>query len=115
MLDDMSGVQNPRRREKAHEDLEHGRATFVWALLAEKLDAAPYDQLRRELAALQTDGTSEALVERLRFRLGALGTRRVRAHFARALDDVRAVVGDSPIFSEVTEELVRLERSYVEA
>jgi geranylgeranyl pyrophosphate synthase len=115
MLDDLSGIQNSRRREKAHEDLVLGRATFVWALLAEKLDAAPYDQLRRELVALQADGSSEALVERLRFRLGASGMRRVRAHFAHALEEVRAVVGDNPIFSEVSEELVRLERSYVEA
>lgn len=115
MLDDMSGIQNPRRREKAHEDLEHGRATFVWALLAEELDAARYDQLRRELAALREDEKPEALVERLRFRLGASGTRRVRAHFAEAVDDVRAAIGDSPVFAEFAEELVRLERSYVEA
>ncbi len=115
MLDDMSGIQNPRRREKAHEDLAHGRATFVWALLSEELDAAPYDQLRRELAGVRAEEKPEALIERLRFRLGASGMRRVRAHFAGALDEVRAVIGESPVFAEVSEELVRLERSYVEA
>lgn len=115
MLDDMSGVQNPRRREKAHEDLVHGRATFVWALLAEELDAAPYDQFRNELAGLSDDETPEALIERLRFRLGGSGIRRVRAHFAGALDEVRDAIGDSPVLAEVSEELVRLERSYVEA
>jgi geranylgeranyl pyrophosphate synthase len=115
MLDDMSGIQNPRRREKAHEDLEHGRATFVWALLAEELDPAPYEQLRRELAALRDDVKPEALIERLRFRLGTGGAKRVRAHFARALAGVRAAIGDSPAFDEFAEELVRLERSYVEA
>jgi geranylgeranyl pyrophosphate synthase len=115
MLDDLSGIQNPRRREKAHEDLEHARATFVWALLAEELDAAPYDQLRRELAGLREGAPAEALIERLRFRLGASGAKRVRAHFAQAVDGVRAAVGDSPLFDEFAEEFVRLERSYVEA
>jgi geranylgeranyl pyrophosphate synthase len=115
MLDDMSGIQNPRRRAKAYEDLEHARATFVWALLADELDAAPYELLRREFAGWRAHGTAEAWVERLRFRLGASGTRRVRAHFAEALEGVRAAIGDSPLFAEFAEELVRLERSYVEA
>jgi geranylgeranyl pyrophosphate synthase len=115
MLDDLSGIQNPRRREKAHEDLEHARATFVWALLAEELETGPYDQLRRELAGLREDALPEALVERLRFRLGASGVRRVRVHFAQALEGVRAAIGDSALFAEFAEELVRLERSYVEA
>lgn len=115
MLDDMSGIQNPRRREKAHEDLEHARATFVWALLAEELAAAPYDQLRRELANLREGAAPEALIERLRFRLGAAGTKRVRAHFAQAVGGLRAAIGDSPVFAEFADELVKLERSYVEA
>ncbi len=115
MLDDMSGIQNPRRRKKAHEDLGHARATFVWARLAEELDAAPYAQLQRELAAARANGNTDALIERLRFRLGAFGMRHVRAHFAAAVDALRAVIGESPVFTEMAEELVRLERSYVEA
>ena len=115
MLDDMSGIQNTRRRAKAYEDLLHARPTFVWSLLAEELDVAPYEQLRRELAALRTHSAPEALVERLRFRLGAVGTRRVRAHFASALDSLRAAVGDSPQIAEFAEELTRLERSYADA
>lgn len=115
MLDDMSGIQNPRRRSKALEDLGHARATFVWAWLAEELDAAPYEQLRRALASRADDGVPEALIERLRFRLGAFGTRRVRAHFQSALAELTGAVGDSALFSEFAEELVRLERSYVEA
>jgi geranylgeranyl pyrophosphate synthase len=114
MLDDMSGIQNPRRRSKALEDLGHARATFVWAWLAEDLDPATYEQLRRELPARGEDGVPEALVERLRFRLGAFGTRRVRAHFKSALRDLTAAIGHSPLFAEFAEELVRLERSYVE-
>lgn len=115
MLDDMSGIQNPRRRAKAHEDLLHARATFVWALLSEELSAAQYEQLRRELTALRAHAAPEALIERLRFRLGPSGARRVRAHFARALEVVRSAVGDSPLFDEFGAELVRLERSYVES
>ena len=114
MLDDVSGIQNARRRAKALEDLEHSRATFVWAWLAEELDAAPYEQLRRELLSRGEDGVPEALIERLRFRLGGFGTRRVRAHFQSALAALAATIGDSPLFSELAEELVRLERSYVE-
>jgi geranylgeranyl pyrophosphate synthase len=115
MFDDMSGIQNPRRRDKAHEDLEYARATFVWALLAEELEAPAYDQLRRELAPLRDGGSAEALIERLRFRLGGHGTKRVRAHFAAALEGVRAATGDSPVYAELAEELIRLERSYAEA
>lgn len=115
MFDDMSGIQNPRRRDKAHEDLEYARATFVWALLAEELEVAAYDQLRRELAPLRDGAAPEALIERLRFRLGSSGTKRVRAHFASALERVRAATGDSPVYAELAEELVRLERSYAEA
>lgn len=114
MLDDASGIQNPRRRAKAHEDLRHARATFVWAWLAEDLDAALYEQLRRELAAARGHGSLEALVERLRFRLGAFGTRRVRAHFAAAMNDLSAAIGCKDPLPEFAEELVRLERSYVE-
>jgi geranylgeranyl pyrophosphate synthase len=115
MLDDMSGIQNLRRRKKAHEDLGHARATFVWAWLAEELDATLYAQLRRELAVACAHGTTDALIERMRFRLGAFGTRRVRAHFAGALANVRGAIGDHAVFDEFAEELVRLERSYVEA
>ena len=114
MLDDMSGIQNPRRRAKAHEDLGHARATFVWACLAEELDDGPYEQLRRELEGVRAGGSPEALIERMRFRLGAHGTKRVRSHFAHALADVRAAIGDTPLFTEFADELVRLERSYVE-
>ncbi|HKU44469.1 MAG TPA: polyprenyl synthetase family protein [Polyangiales bacterium] len=115
MLDDMSGIQNPRRRSKALEDLHHARATFVWAWLAEALDDAHYEQLRRELAARRELGVTEALIERLRFRLGVFGTRHVRAHFQRALAELSATIGDHALFAEFEQELLMLERSYVEA
>lgn len=115
MLDDVSGIQNPRRRSKALEDLGHARATFVWAQLAEALEPAAYEQLRRELSARHEPGVAEALIERLRFRLGAFGTRPVRAHFSAALAQLRAAIGEHALFSELESELVLLERSYVEA
>lgn len=114
MLDDMSGVQNPRRRAKAHEDLRHGRATFVWAWLSEKLEPRVYESLVRELAPLRSGGAPDALVERIRFRLGAFGACRARAHFARALECVGSAVGETPLLREFADELVKLERSYVE-
>ena len=53
MLDDLSGVVSPARRHKALEDLQHGRATWVWAWLARDLDASVYQPLRAELQGRQ--------------------------------------------------------------
>lgn len=111
MLDDVSGIMNVARRHKALEDLSLGRVTWLWAMLAEELDAAAYEARLRELRALMDGGPADALLERLRFQVGALAVRRARAHVAAAI----TALGADNMREEVLSEFARLERRYVQA
>jgi geranylgeranyl pyrophosphate synthase len=113
-LDDVSGIMNVARRHKALEDLQHGRVTWLWATLAEELDAPAYDARVRELRTLMEGGAADALVERLRFQVGNLGVRRARAHVQAALSTLERNLGASDLREEVLTEFARLERRYVQ-
>ena len=115
MLDDLSGVVSPARRDKALEDLKHGRATWVWAWLACDLDASVYQPLRAELQGRSIGGAMEALVGRLRFRLGTSATERVRSYLRQATDALRDAVGDGDWVDDVRYELSWLESHFLEA
>jgi geranylgeranyl pyrophosphate synthase len=114
-LDDVSGLMNVARRHKALEDLQHGRVTWLWATLAEELDASVYETRVRELRTLMDGGSADALVERLRFQVGNLGVRRARAHVQAALSTLERSLGASDLREEVLTEFARLERRYVQA
>ncbi|MGD8862298.1 MAG: polyprenyl synthetase family protein [Myxococcales bacterium] len=128
MLDDISGVANPARADKGAEDLMLGRATWVWAFLAEDLDSVEYadflQELQRarehELAAQagerrSTDGgrALDALMDHLRFRLGVTGLRRARLHVEHAVAELAEDVGDGPWRPRIEEELRWLERRFI--
>ena len=115
MLDDLSGVVSPARRHKALEDLQHGRATWVWAWLARDLDASVYQPLRAELQGRNIGGAMESLVGRLRFRLGTGALPRVRSHLRQATDALRDAVGDGDWVYDVRNELSWLESHFLEA
>jgi geranylgeranyl pyrophosphate synthase len=117
MLDDLSGVLNPARRDKAEEDLQLGRATFVWALFAELLDAASYAALLEQLRAAQSgdERAQDALLAHARFRLGMTGLRRVRRHFADAVSALERVIEPGGWSAAVRAELAWLERQFLEA
>lgn len=114
MLDDLSGILNGKRRQKAIEDLRLGRATWVWAWLAADLSADTYQQLRAELRGAVTAASADSLVERIRFRLDGVGLQRTRVQLDGATDGLRAVIGGGAWCDDLRAELSWLERRYVE-
>jgi len=115
MLDDMSGVLNPARRDKALEDLRLGRATWVWALLAETLDGTGYAELVEALGRVQRgdEAAAEALLSAARFRLGMAGVRRVRLHFEQAVTALESAIEPGTWSDSVRSELGWLERQFM--
>jgi hypothetical protein len=115
MLDDVSGIVNVNRRHKALEDLQHGRVTWLWAILSEELDAAAYDARLRELGAVMQGGAGDALVERMRFQAGGLGVRRARERALAAVSELAVVFGEGSWRDDVLSQFARLERCYVQS
>lgn len=115
MLDDLSGVLNSARRHKALEDLRHARVTWLWALLAEELDRPAYDAFVRELREVMDGGASDALIERMRFRVGGLGLKLARQRVRDAVDALALVIGGGSWCDSVLEQFNWLERRYVQA
>jgi geranylgeranyl pyrophosphate synthase len=124
MLDDLSGILNPHRRDKAIEDLEQGRATWVWAWLAEEPDAARYHDALELLRAARVqeaagdaaaaEASYAALLEHARFRLSMIGLRRTRRAVEGALTTLQQAVGDGDWVHVVGAELSALERAFME-
>jgi geranylgeranyl pyrophosphate synthase len=114
MLDDLSGVLNSARRHKALEDLRHGRVTWLWAWLAQELDRSAYDAFVRELQEVMEGGASDALIERMRFRVGGLGLKLARQRVRDAVDALAAVIGKGSWCEDVLEQFNWLERRYVQ-
>lgn len=111
MLDDLSGVLADARRHKGVEDLQHGRATWIWAWLSEDVDPATYRGLIEELRACGS--TADGPIERVREHIGDAGLRRARAQLDCAVAALRAAGGDDLRAHEVARELAWLERCYV--
>jgi geranylgeranyl pyrophosphate synthase len=114
MLDDLSGVLNAARRHKALEDLSHGRATWLWAWLAEELDAAAYAALQAEIHDIVNGGCGDALLERMRFRVGTFGLRKARDQVGAAVSELGQLLGQGAWCEEVLEQFTWLERRYVQ-
>jgi len=115
MLDDISGVLSSARRDKALEDLRLGRVTWVWAWLAEELDAASYAELLECMAQAHAGDASayDAVLSRARFQLGMTSLRRVRRHFDDAVLALERARGDSSLCEAIRAELTSLERSFL--
>jgi geranylgeranyl pyrophosphate synthase len=117
MLDDLSGALNPARRDKALEDLRGARATWIWAWLAEDLDATRYHELLELLRGARADGDSQrfdALLGHARFRLAMTGIRRVRRSLDDAIAALAHAVGEGEWQHVVRSELNALERAFME-
>lgn len=113
MLDDLGGIYCARQCHKGHEDLLHGRPTWIWAWLAEELDELSYTRLQHAARDVERrELHPEVLAKAIRERLGSAARARVRAQFERALDELRAAVGASPALKSLEGRLARLEQSY---
>ncbi len=117
MLDDLSGLYNEQRCHKGHEDLLNARPTWAWAWLSQDLSAAAYAELL-ELAAdvEQQRAHPETLAQQMRHQIRRCKHNykaRAREHLRSTLQELRAAIGPHPLIGELTQEIRRLERSYV--
>jgi geranylgeranyl pyrophosphate synthase len=113
MLDDLSGVLDARRREKAREDLRLARPTWIWAWLARDLAEGEFGALQAHARRVAEGCDPDALIDELARRFGRNGCERVRRHSAQALDGLRRVLGPSAHLAALEQEIERLEASYV--
>jgi geranylgeranyl pyrophosphate synthase len=122
MLDDLSGALNPNRRDKALEDLRGARSTWIWAWLADDLDATRYHEqieLLRGARAVPDSNTGDpskldALLANARFRLAMTGIRRVRRSLDETIATLAQAVGGGEWEHVVRAELGALERAFME-
>lgn len=113
MLDDLSGVLNPKRRHKAIEDIGLARPTWPWAWLARDLDAETFGGLQDRARGVRTPTEIEALVVEIADLVRCTCKERVHAHLTTALALLRQRCGGHPCLDVVESEIERLEKAYV--
>jgi geranylgeranyl pyrophosphate synthase len=122
MLDDFGNLTAPAPEigeSKALEDLRNGRPTWPWALAAvdPDLDAEAFQGLQASANVLAQQGDGDgtrarALAARLRMAVGRKGRRQASGYLGRALDELRAGLGERTELVLLAAELRRLEESY---
>ncbi len=114
MLDDVSGLYQPRRAHKAHEDLIRGRPTWPWAWLAQLSDELVYSRLQQQAQAVERRVLQpEVLVAAMRNQLGDSPKRLVHEGLHDAFRRLERRVSRSALLEPLAEEIARLERAYV--
>jgi len=114
MLDDASGLYQPGRAHKAHEDLIGGRPTWPWAWLSQRLDELSYSRLQHQAQAVERrELQPEVLAAALRQKLGTSPQRAVHDGLVTAFGELSRHVGESELLEPLAEEIARLERAYV--
>ncbi len=108
-LDDLAGLRDPRRRDKAREDLAGRRLTWPWAYLARALDEVRFAKLQRRLRDAG-DGELDALATELAELLGDEARRRACARLDSARAELAAAFPGHAALARVDAELARLER-----
>lgn len=113
MLDDLSGVAGGKRREKAREDMEHGRPTWVWAWAAERLTPDDFAALQEEARRVESGRECiEALRAALADRVAEYGRRAACELLGSAQARIRMHLGASEAMDALRNETARLEASY---
>lgn len=112
MLDDLGSLTSPARREKAYEDLRGGRPTWPWAWVAELGPFAWHRLATMSRGVTAGTGDIDELAAGLVTAIGNTGRARIRAAIERALADLVAAVGPSPVVLRIASELERMEKSY---
>jgi geranylgeranyl pyrophosphate synthase len=100
MFDDLSGIVSPARRAKGMEDLAGSRPTWVWAWLADEVDAHTFRMLQR------------APLETIRAHLTPKIKKRPREQLDRAIGELRAALPNVSIHS-LERDVRTLEHAYV--
>ncbi len=114
MLDDVSGLFEERRAHKGHEDLLHGRPSWPWAWLAQRLDEVSYSRLQHRAREVERrDLHPEALARAMRRELGGAPYRVIHERLSQALERLAQHVTDQHALAPLAEEIERLENAYV--
>lgn len=114
MLDDASGLYQPGRADKAHEDLQGGRPTWPWAWLSRRLDELGYSRLQHQAQAVERrELEPEVLAAALRQKLGACPQRVVHGRLVTAFRELEQHVASPEALGPLAEEIMRLEQAYV--
>lgn len=114
MLDDASGLYQPARVHKAHEDLVGGRPTWPWAWLSRRLDELSYSRLQHQAQAVERRELSpDVLVVALRQKLGASPERAVHERLVAAFRELEHNAPNRELLEPLAQELARLEQAYV--
>jgi len=113
MLDDLSGVVNPKRRAKGREDLRLARPTWVWGWLARDVEAGRFAEFQRLAKVVTEGGDPEPLLDDLAEAIATRGRERVHEHLQSALRGVTDQFGPTAHLAALRQEIERLENSYV--
>ncbi len=112
MIDDWSGINNLKRREKGIEDIRHARPTWPWAWLAENCDDVTYAGIARQADAVSIDWDAEKVIDRMRKVLAPMAHDRIHAHLGQTVTDLYNAIGDSPHMQYICEDVQKLEKAY---
>ena len=113
ILDDTGAVRCEERRGKGEEDLRNGRATWAWALVAERATAPVYRSLQHLSARVEQGALPPSmLVEELRPLLGRAGSEAARQMLDDAIAALRSVLGPSRALEETAALVRHMEESY---
>jgi geranylgeranyl pyrophosphate synthase len=113
MLDDLSGLYEPKRAQKGLEDLRNGGPTWPWAWLSQRLDEITFSRLQRQSEAVVAGELApDGLAAQLRQKLGDAPQRPVQQELASAFAALSAEVSDRRLLEPLRNEIERLEVSY---
>ncbi len=113
MHDDLANLDPAHDARKFGEDLRLGRATWVWAWLAARLDAPAFAALQQQVAAVQAGrADAAALADHLRDALGDHGRRHAVAHLRAARRALRRALGPAPALLALARLCARLEHAH---
>jgi geranylgeranyl pyrophosphate synthase len=109
MLDDVANLDGAGDPDKRHEDLRLGRATWVWAWLARRLEPERFRVLQHRARAL-AHGTLElpSLARALAMHLEGHGRHAAESLLARACDELAGALGPHAALEALEREITQL-------
>jgi geranylgeranyl pyrophosphate synthase len=112
MLDDLSTVTNPERRNKAAEDFANGRVTWAWAWAANAMNEVTFQRtVHMSQQPLDADGIDRLCLAFEDICRG-MGRQHVCEQVLRAWDALPPNLADKPSIAALRENVIKLEKSY---